>query len=1407
VRIWDVDPALLCRAHLLGEHRELHGLWNILTLGKTGYRNHPETRRWEGRLSALHLRHEALVAEMYRRGYRHESPLDPALASGSAVQELYVDSPKDQRRILREKPCACFTDTTPMRLTIVILAALGMLSMLSGCARPLPPSDHSPGYYDVIIRNGTVYDGSGGPGRAADVGIAGDRIAAVGDLSNARGGVEVDAAGLAVAPGFINVLSWATTSLIHDGRAQSDVRQGVTMVVFGEGSSPGPLNAGMKAALLARQDDIRYDIEWTTLGEYLEYLEGRGVSPNVASFVGATTVRIHELGYADRAPTPAELDRMRTLVGQAMEEGALGLGSSLIYAPAFYAATDELIALAGEAGRHGGIYISHIRSEGNALLGAVDELITIAREAGVPAEIYHLKAAGEENWAKIDTVIARIEAARAEGLRITADMYTYTAGATGLDAAMPPWVQEGGFDEWRMRLQDPAIRARVLDEMRTPTAEWESLYLLAGSPERVILVDFRQDSLRHLTGQSLAEVARMRGTSPEETAMDLVVQDESRVGTVYFLMSEENVRKQIRLPWMSFGSDAAALAPEGVFLRSNPHPRAYGNFARLLGRYVREEQLIPLEEAVRRLTALPAENFGLRDRGALQAGFLADVVVFDPATITDHATFEDPHRYATGVHHVWVNGVGVLRDGEHTGALPGRVVRGPGWRGWHDSHAIPASARRDTMALRRALEESVRAFPGEMAIALIDLATGARVGIGDQVVMHAASTMKVPVLLELYRQVAQGRLTLEDPVRIRATFTSMADGSPYTLDEESDSETALYRLIGRDLPRGELARRMVVRSSNLATNLLIEEIGPDAIARTLSALDADGLTVLRGVEDIPAHERGMNNTTTAAALAQVFAALARCEAGDVPAALRPMRPADCALVTETLAAHEFVGRIPAGIPGGVRVANKTGWITAVDHDAAIVYPPGRDPYVLVALTRGIEDRVASAAAIRNVSAVAWRELAPAPPWGANGRAPTGPAALAALHARHRVDGLDRRTFTHRQYWSIVTPIVESAPGLRLEEIGRSVQGRSLNAIHYGSGPTRVLLWSQMHGDESTATMALADIFAFLAAQPDHALARRLAANLTVVAVPMLNPDGADRFERRNALGIDINRDARALATPEGRALKSIRDRIDAHFGFNLHDQNVRLRVGDTHEQAAIALLAPPWGESRDDDDVRERAARVAGVLRLAVDSLVEGRIARYDDAFNPRAFGDLMQQWGTSTVLVESGGWHDDPEKQHLRLANFVGVLAALDAIASGAYRDVSPGWYRSLPFNGPAAVDLLLSGGHVVLPGAGRGRGVPEPFRADVAVQYADPSRWIGPGIADLGDLREVVARRSLEIDGLFLHVERDGAGPLGPVRRAVVRSGPEPGSAAIWVIDDGGPVRAAGPDPASRGPGRGGP
>jgi N-acyl-D-amino-acid deacylase len=574
-----------------------------------------------------------------------------------------------------------------LRYIVAVLFSAGALcSCASGPGKSVRASSAAPP--DVIIHDGLIYDGSGRPPYRGDVAISGDRIVYVGPPRRGRPArTVIDARGLAVAPGFINMLSWATASLIEDGRGQSDIRQGVTLEVMGEGWSMGPLNPEMKREEAESQGDIKYPIGWTTLGQYLEYLEKKGVSPNVASFVGATTVRIHELGQGDVDPDPEQLARMRALVRGAMEEGALGLGSSLIYAPAAYAETPELVSLAEEAGRCGGMYITHMRSEGDRIEQAVDETIEISRAARLPAEIYHLKMAGRRNWGKLDAVVAKIEAARARGQRITADMYTYTAGATGLNATMPPWVQAGGYEAWAKRLRDPAVRARVAAEMRVPARDWENLLLLAGGPENVLLIGFKNEKLKPLIGKTLAEVARMRGKSAEETAMDLVVEDGSRVEAAFFQMSEDNVRREIQLLWMSFGSDAEAQAPEGVFLKSSTHPRAYGNVARLLGRYVRDEKVIPLEQAIRKLSALPAENLRLHDRGWLRPGYFADVVIFDPARIQDHATYERPQVYATGVRDVFVNGVAVLRDGEHTGRTPGRVVRGPGWTGWPDGGA------------------------------------------------------------------------------------------------------------------------------------------------------------------------------------------------------------------------------------------------------------------------------------------------------------------------------------------------------------------------------------------------------------------------------------------------------------------------------------------------------------------------------------------------------------------------------------------------------------------------------------------------------------------------------------------------------------------------------------------------
>ncbi len=530
--------------------------------------------------------------------------------------------------------------------------------------------------YDIIIRNGTIYDGNGKPPFMGDIAVAGEYIAAIGQVDG-EGKQEIDATGLAVAPGFINMMCWANESLIVDGRSQSNIRQGVTLEVLGEGFSMGPLNDELKSYFKSQQGDIQYDIEWTTLDEYLQHLVQRGVSPNVASFVGAGGIRANVLGFEDRLPTPDELRQMQELTRQAMAEGAVGVSSALIYSPHSYADTAELIALAEVAAEYDGIYISHLRSEGTTFLEALDEFIMIVRATNVRGEIYHLKASGQSNWHKLDKVIERVEAAQAEGLEITADMYTYHASATGLDAMMPGWVQEGGHDAWVARLKNPAIHARLLEEMATPSDEWENSYHAAGTADNILVTAFRNDALKHLTGKSLAEVAAMRSTTPLEAAIDLVIEDNSRVGAVYFTMSPNNVQKKIALPWVSFCSDSASLAPEGVFLKSNPHPRAYGSFARLLGKYVREEQLITLPEAIRRLAALPADVLKLDRRGRLQTGHFADVVVFDPSTIQDHATFAQPHQYATGVQHVFVNGTAVMHNGEHTNATPGQVVRGP----------------------------------------------------------------------------------------------------------------------------------------------------------------------------------------------------------------------------------------------------------------------------------------------------------------------------------------------------------------------------------------------------------------------------------------------------------------------------------------------------------------------------------------------------------------------------------------------------------------------------------------------------------------------------------------------------------------------------------------------------------
>jgi N-acyl-D-amino-acid deacylase len=537
---------------------------------------------------------------------------------------------------------------------------------------------------DFVLQNGMIYDGSGTAPYQGDIAIEGDQIVALGAPGTLDGATKIDVSGLAVAPGFINMLSWSVESLIYDGKSQSEIRQGVTLEVMGEGTSMGPLSEEMRAdatrGILGNRD-IEYEIEWTTLGEYLEYLEKRGVSTNVASFVGSSTLRVHEVGYDDRPATPEELERMAELVRQAMREGAMGMSAALIYPPASYASTEELIALAKAVSEYDGMYITHLRSEGWFFVQAVEEMLRIAREANVWSEIYHLKAAGRANWHKMDEVIALVEKARADRLHITADMYMYPAGGTGLNACIPPWAHSGGDEAMLERLRDPEMRAKIIKDMTTHSDDWENMWLEAEGPDKILLAGFNRDELKPLTGKTLAEVAAMRGTEPIDTLIDLLLEDDGRIFTMYFTMSEDNIRKQVQLPWVSFDSDAESMAPEGAFLKSNPHPRAYGNFARVLGHYVRDEGLVTLEDAIHRLTTLPATNLKIKQRGALKPTYFADVVVFDPATIADRATFADPHQYSVGMKHVFVNGQQVLKDGEHTGAKPGRVVRGPGWTG------------------------------------------------------------------------------------------------------------------------------------------------------------------------------------------------------------------------------------------------------------------------------------------------------------------------------------------------------------------------------------------------------------------------------------------------------------------------------------------------------------------------------------------------------------------------------------------------------------------------------------------------------------------------------------------------------------------------------------------------------
>jgi N-acyl-D-amino-acid deacylase len=840
-----------------------------------------------------------------------------------------------------------------------LLRPLGLALMLPAA---LAGSDAP---FDAVIRGGTVYDGTGGPPRRADVGIRGDRIAAVGDLAQAPTRAVVDARGLAVAPGFINMLSWSNESLIEDGRSQGEVRQGVTTQIMGEGWSMGPVNDTVRRFILGDQADIRYDVSWSTLGEYLTFLERRGVAQNVASFVGATTIRQYVIGEEDRAPTPEELERMRDLVKQAMEEGALGVGSSLIYAPASYSTTEELIELCKVAARYKGKYISHMRNEADRVLEAVDELVRISREAGLPAEIYHLKLAGQANWGKLDGVVARVEAARKEGLAVTADMYTYIAGSTSFGACLPRWSLEGGLQALLPRLADPATRARIQKEMQIADPRWENICLNAGTPDRILLVGFKSEALKPLTGQTLAQIAQQRGTDPWQTILDLIREDGTMLGVVFFQMSEENVRRQIQLPWVSFGSDAASMAPEGVFLQSSTHPRAYGNFARLLGRYVREEKLISLPEAVRRLSALPATNLGLAGRGFLKPGMYADVAVFDPATIADRATFERPHQYAVGMKHVFVNGVQALKDGEHTGATPGRALFGPG--------RISLTRRQpETDASLEALEREVARLAegagGPVGVSALHLETGRRVSLRGGERFPMASTFKVPVAVQLLARVDAGELSLDQMLTLR----------PRDLHPGSGTLTDLFKRPGVSLSLRNLLELMLLISDNSATDLLLEAAGgAGAVTARMRTLGIEGIDVSRPTVRLIADYWGATLPPESEWTPGLFAALdgtSSPEQRKAAAARFDADPRDTATpdamadLLARIARRELHGpdsaallidilercqtgeaRLKGILPAGTTVAHKTGTIGGSTNDVGLVTLPQGAGHVAVAV--------------------------------------------------------------------------------------------------------------------------------------------------------------------------------------------------------------------------------------------------------------------------------------------------------------------------------------------------------------------------------------------------------------------------------------------------------------------------
>jgi beta-lactamase class A len=679
--------------------------------------------------------------------------------------------------------------------------------------------------------------------------------------------------------------------------------------------------------------------------------------------------------------------------------------------------------------------------------------------------------------------------------------------------------------------------------------------------------------------------------------------------------------------------------------------------------------------------------------------------------------------------------------------------------------------------LEAALRERIaRAPDGSVGLIAIDLASGLRIEINARESMHAASTMKVPVMMEVFRQAAAGRFALEDSIPVVNVFKSIAADTSYTLTAGDDSDSTMYARVGTRATIRELVRLMITRSSNLATNILIQHVDAREVMATMERIGAPTMIVRRGVEDGPAYRAGLNNSTTAEAFATSLEAVARCVVN---------RPEHCREMLDILSAQEFNDIIPAGLPSGTRVAHKTGWITAIQHDGAIILPTDRPPIVLVILTRGYTNRQTTAQLGADLARLVWDAWSPGP-FSALPAVDGATRDVLTLQQRHRADPIARRHFTHAHLWSTLDPWLEGT--FSVEEVGRSLEDRPIRLLRYGTGPTRVLLWSQMHGDESTATMALADLIRFLHEAPDDAHARLWREQLTLLVMPMLNPDGAERFVRHNAVGIDVNRDARLLATPEGRALKGVRDRFEPQFGFNLHDQNPRTRVGNGPALAAIALLAPPFDETGADNPVRMRSKHVAAAIRSALEPLVAGHIAKYDESFNPRAFGDLTTQWGTSTVLVESGGWRNDPHKQFLRSVNFVGLVKALDVIASGTWSDFPDADYQSLPSNGRSVNDLLIRGASIVLSGR-------VPVRADIAADFDDAGgRAMLARITEVGDLGALEARDTLDLQGMFLHPlpqpgEADPPSAVLPrmVASFVVRRAADVRSEVVWVLDRG--------------------